>query len=364
MSDYAELKIRVNHNALGVIDDTLVTSGTINAIKVSYVFDTPEWASLRRSAVFSRDGETYTVDITSDGSCFIPPDVLLTDGEFFVGACGDGDNIRLPTEYLRVKIKVGSYTDNPATSEDRSGEINTFLAELAGGVYGYPSVIDDEDYGTAIINVKHNALSMYKTSIFTRGSVNSLRIRFLYKTDDWDTLTKAASITSDGVTYIAMPDEDGYIYVPHEVLDEGTEFWVGLFGVKENTLLTTELIRFDIENGAATDGLIPGEATISGFEELIEMFQNKQDKLIAGENITITDDNVISASADIGDKSFTFTQSIPSDTWTIEHGLGKKPSVTVVDSADNVVVGNVQYIDLNSLEITFVGAFSGKAYLN
>ena len=65
-----------------------------------------------------------------------------------------------------------------------------------------------------------------------------------------------------------------------------------------------------------------------------------------------------------GDAHFTFTQAAPSDTWTIEHNLGKKASVTVVDSADSVVYGDVDYTDLNNLTITFDGAFSGKAYLN
>lgn len=67
---------------------------------------------------------------------------------------------------------------------------------------------------------------------------------------------------------------------------------------------------------------------------------------------------------EIADKTFIFTQSIPADTWVITHSLGKKPSVTVVDSGDNIVVGDVTYIDENALTITFVGAFSGKAYLN
>lgn len=65
-----------------------------------------------------------------------------------------------------------------------------------------------------------------------------------------------------------------------------------------------------------------------------------------------------------GDKYFEFTQDTPSDTWTIDHGLGKNPSVTVVDSADNVVEGDCNYINENKLILSFSSAFSGKAYLN
>lgn len=36
-------------------------------------------------------------------------------------------------------------------------------------------------------------------------------------------------------------------------------------------------------------------------------------------------------------------QGLASATWTISHSLGGRPSVTVVDSAGTVVVGEVQY---------------------
>ena len=64
------------------------------------------------------------------------------------------------------------------------------------------------------------------------------------------------------------------------------------------------------------------------------------------------------------DKHFTFTQSTATNTWNITHNLGKFPSVSVVDSGDTVVYGDIDYIDNNSLTITFSAAFSGKAYMN
>lgn len=68
------------------------------------------------------------------------------------------------------------------------------------------------------------------------------------------------------------------------------------------------------------------------------------------------------------DKHYTYTQSSPSDTWPasgyINHGLAKKPSVTVVDNADVVIVGDVQYIDANNVILTFSEPVQGKAYFN
>ena len=64
------------------------------------------------------------------------------------------------------------------------------------------------------------------------------------------------------------------------------------------------------------------------------------------------------------DKFFKFIQNIPSNRWEIIHNLNKYPSVTVVDSGENVVIGDIEYINSNRLIIRFTSIFSGKAYLN
>lgn len=71
--------------------------------------------------------------------------------------------------------------------------------------------------------------------------------------------------------------------------------------------------------------------------------------------------------ADIGtltQSTYIHNQIVPALVWTIPHGLGRYPSITVVDSGGNVVVGAEQYVDANTITITFLSAFSGKAYLN
>lgn len=64
------------------------------------------------------------------------------------------------------------------------------------------------------------------------------------------------------------------------------------------------------------------------------------------------------------DKFFVHTQLVPSNTWNIQHPLDKFPSVTVVDSAGTVVVGDVSFVDADNIVIRFNSPFSGKAYLN
>lgn len=62
--------------------------------------------------------------------------------------------------------------------------------------------------------------------------------------------------------------------------------------------------------------------------------------------------------------TFVFEQGIASDEWVIEHNLNKYPSVSVVDSANNVITPEVEYIDLNNIVVRMNGATTGKAFLN
>ena len=66
----------------------------------------------------------------------------------------------------------------------------------------------------------------------------------------------------------------------------------------------------------------------------------------------------------IEDKTFVYAQAVSSDVWEIKHNLDKYPAVTVVDSGNSVVIGEIVYIDKNNIRITFTSAFSGKAYFN
>jgi hypothetical protein len=65
-----------------------------------------------------------------------------------------------------------------------------------------------------------------------------------------------------------------------------------------------------------------------------------------------------------GDLTFVFTQNSAATSWLVVHNLGKFPAVQVVDTGNNMIVPNVHYIDVNSLQINFAAATSGKAYLN
>lgn len=63
--------------------------------------------------------------------------------------------------------------------------------------------------------------------------------------------------------------------------------------------------------------------------------------------------------------TFVFEQGIPATEWVINHNLNKKPSVTVVDSADEEQIPDEKiYNTNNKVTLYFLSEFSGKAYLN
>lgn len=65
------------------------------------------------------------------------------------------------------------------------------------------------------------------------------------------------------------------------------------------------------------------------------------------------------------DLSYVHTQNVASSSWSVTHGLGFIPNITVIDSAGSVVEGSYTYSeDGNTVTLSFSSPFSGKAYLS
>ena len=65
-----------------------------------------------------------------------------------------------------------------------------------------------------------------------------------------------------------------------------------------------------------------------------------------------------------GDANHVHDQGSASATWVVTHSLNKFCSVTVVDTANTVVIGEIEYNSVNQATLTFRSAFAGKAYFN
>jgi hypothetical protein len=107
---------------------------------------------------------------------------------------------------------------------------------------------------------------------------------------------------------------------------------------------------------------------IDGNSQKVEIVLQEQSKVSTIvepiQSIEILDKYSIVGLGTSSDKHFVFQQNTPASSWVITHNLNKRPSVVVVDSAESVVVGEVEYNSDNQVTLTFAGAFSGKAYLN
>lgn len=64
------------------------------------------------------------------------------------------------------------------------------------------------------------------------------------------------------------------------------------------------------------------------------------------------------------DKTFVYEWSNPLSTITISHNLNKFPSVTIVDTTGSEIVGDITYVNINTVTITFSAAARGIAYFN
>lgn len=84
--------------------------------------------------------------------------------------------------------------------------------------------------------------------------------------------------------------------------------------------------------------------------------------------LVLGDDTVVDANLSLDitnvDKTFVYEQGVASDTWVIEHNLGKYPSVSLVDSAGTQFDADVEYNSENICTVRMNGATTGKAFLN
>lgn len=95
------------------------------------------------------------------------------------------------------------------------------------------------------------------------------------------------------------------------------------------------------------------------FDALFEI--NATPEIRGSELIDVSGQQIVT----ITSKTFVFEQGLAADTWIIEHNLNKHPSVAVVDSSGKIQMPDeIEYTNENTITVTFLSAFAGKAYLN
>lgn len=90
-----------------------------------------------------------------------------------------------------------------------------------------------------------------------------------------------------------------------------------------------------------------------------EINSNRTVNITVGSLRTFMEEN-----AEFDGETTIFSQTVASNTWSINHNLEKFPSIATVDSSGNLIIGEVNYQNNNSLTITFSAPLTGTAYLN
>lgn len=239
------------------------------------------------------------------------------------------------------------------------------------------------------IEVTEQALKITQRQLATDSLVgnnkNMYSCQFTFD-NTWDGFTKTAVFQNKKLDKFNRPnvfydfatlDESNQCTIPLTVLKDQSILYIGVCGVKQEQNYATVFSQgILVRQGACPDNEQSNVPENFFFEVLEIMEETKQianergipnggstGQVLTKISSTNYDTEWRNISGTAG-TTFVHSQDTPSSTWAIAHNLNKYPSVTVVDSAGTVVVGQVIYADSNNLSVQFSSGFSGKAYLN
>lgn len=120
--------------------------------------------------------------------------------------------------------------------------------------------------------------------------------------------------------------------------------------ISGNIIKTTKKVKAGVSTIPSATTEQKGIIRIATLEEAIE----------GGDNTTAVTPYVLNKLT-----TYIHEQGIASDVWVIEHNLNKKPSVTVVDTAEEEQIPDRKvYNNKNVVTLYFLSEFAGKAFLN
>lgn len=137
---------------------------------------------------------------------------------------------------------------------------------------------------------EQSILLINKNTLVADKSKNYLYAHFIVLSDDWATPITAI-FTANNKSYTVILNDDNTCLVPWEVLQNAGYVNVSAFC---GNLHTATSETFTVLQSGYTEGETPSEPTPNVYEQLLEMYGKKQDKLTAGTGIKING-NVISA---------------------------------------------------------------------
>jgi hypothetical protein len=108
----------------------------------------------------------------------------------------------------------------------------------------------------------------------------------------------------------------------------------------------------------AHNGLLSIQDKVS-IDDMVANFTKVEQSSVNGNIIINGEEKIV-----FTQPTYVHNQISASNIWTINHNQMRFPSVSIVDTAGDLIMADVRYVDLNTIEIRFSGQTSGKAYLN
>ena len=124
------------------------------------------------------------------------------------------------------------------------------------------------------------ALHLVEMPPIYSGDVNYDTVSFDFDTT-WNDYTKTAIFyQSKDKAYSQLLDASGSCKIPKEVLASKGICYIGVFGVYDNTVITSQVLRYRILEGAITEDLNIPDPTPSIYEQILSKYNYLIERVI------------------------------------------------------------------------------------
>ena len=137
-----------------------------------------------------------------------------------------------------------------------------------------------------IVAATHGKLTKVRDAFVVEGTVNALKVKFQFRTKDWDDTIKTAvfvrgratpSTPNADLIHVILNDNNE-CNIPHEVLVPNGCFSVGVFGTAANYTIPSNWLYYNVMDGCCVCiGGTPIDATPSLYEQILVLLKNKSD---------------------------------------------------------------------------------------
>lgn len=160
--------------------------------------------------------------------------------------------------------------------------------------------IVETKYATVVISATHSKLGVVRNAQITSNTINTIKVKFDFKTQDWDGLFNTAvfwrasdlAAQNNDAKVLVILDQNNECNIPSQMtMDDNDIFFVGVYGSGSDNdaqkRIVSNFIQFRVVDGCYGGGNIPSEDTPDMIEQLVNSL-----KYTAGENVEISN-NVI-----------------------------------------------------------------------